>query len=248
MLTQRMSRAAVFSHLDVEQTRHMELLRVSHSDFTKALAGLRYGDADLGLPVEDDAKVIEGIASVEELWAPFDAKVRGMLDRDAVTPEDIAYVAETNTNLLFLCDNVVQQIVEVYGNKDVHIGHAVSINVAGRQRMLSQKMAKEAGLIAFGEDKEGVAATLNKTADLFDVSLSALITGLPTVTLPAPPPGVMMKLYEVEAVWADYQPIIRRVANMQEAADYELAAIAAQADPLLKKMNDAVTAYEQLVS
>ncbi len=49
------------------------------------------------------------------------------------------------------------------------------INLAGKQRMLTQKMSKEALFIAKGIDVEKNKESLKKTAELFDKTLKGLI-------------------------------------------------------------------------
>ena len=54
---------------------------------------------------------------------------------------------------------------------------ATAINVAGRQRMLSQKMAKEALGIVHGDRPIQAQEQLRQTRDLFERGLSGLIEG-----------------------------------------------------------------------
>ena len=56
-------------------------------------------------------------------------------------------------------------------------GDAVGVNISGRQRMLSQKMSKEALAISAGINEEANRASLGKTHALFQKSHSGLIKG-----------------------------------------------------------------------
>ncbi len=60
-------------------------------------------------------------------------------------------------------------------------GDAVIVNLAGKQRMLTQKMTKEALAVSRGLEKE---ENLKKTADLFDRTLKGLISGDAELNLP----------------------------------------------------------------
>ena len=63
--------------------------------------------------------------------------------------------------------------------------YAVTINLAGKQRMLSQKMAKEALLIGAGVKTNESAAALIKTVALFERTLAGLQRGDPELALVA---------------------------------------------------------------
>ncbi|MFQ6551503.1 type IV pili methyl-accepting chemotaxis transducer N-terminal domain-containing protein [Aestuariibius insulae] len=244
MLSQRMSRAVIYTHLGIEPEHHLTLLQSSYRDFDKALIGLREGDADLGVPAEESLAVRECLTAVDLTWIDFGTRMTQIMMNGSATAEDVRFVARSNEKLLMLSDKVVKEIVSVYSNRDVEPGRAVSIDVAGRQRMLSQKIAKEAGLSVFEDGSKDACARLTDAINLFDMSLSALINGLPTVTLPAPPAPVLSKLKEVETIWRDYRPIAERIAEMERASQDDLLTIALKSDPLLVTMHDAVQLYE----
>ncbi len=244
MLSQRMSRAVIYAHLGIEPEHHMEILQTSYQDFDKALVGLRAGDADLGLPSEASFAVRERLTAVELTWIDFGLRVAQVMTNGTSTAEDVAFIANHNEKLLLLSDKVVKELVATYSKTDVEPGRAVSIDVAGRQRMLSQKIAKEAGLAVFDTSNKEACERLNAAIDLFDVSLVALINGLPTVTLPAPPAPVLSKLKEAEAIWSDYRPVAQRVAKMETTSKDDLLTIALTSDPLLVTMHAAVELYE----
>ncbi|CAE7242807.1 unnamed protein product [Symbiodinium natans] len=59
----------------------------------------------------------------------------------------------------------------------------VTIDVAGRQRMLTQRMSKEFLLVSLGLDPEGNKARMMGSINLFNVSLNALINGNPDLNI-----------------------------------------------------------------
>ena len=97
---------------------------------------------------------------------------------------------------------------------------ALVINLAGRQRMLSQKMAKEALLCASssGEARTQVENRMTASIRVFEATLAALIRGGDApVTLdpggparPLPPQGgeVATQLRQVESHWTDYKGLV----------------------------------------
>ena len=115
----------------------------------------------------------------------------------------------------------------------------VVINMAGRQRMLTQKMTKEAMGVANGKIpfKE-----LEKTAALFDKTLNGLIQG--NEELPrCEDKEILAQLEKVENLWNPFYmriKMLKKDPNNQKALDYLLA----NNVTLLKEMNSAVKLFE----
>jgi signal transduction histidine kinase len=85
------------------------------------------------------------------------------------------------------------------------------INLAGRQRMFTQKMTKEVMFIANGFD---VREDMEKTQQLFERTLNGLIegdneSGLP----PAKTDEIRIQLQKVKGLWTKFKPEIIRAAN-----------------------------------
>lgn len=244
MLTQRMSRAATFMALDISAKRHLSILRQSHQEFGATLAALRDGDDTQGLPPEREDAVLAQLGTIDSYWAAFGTTLAEIIDRKTVTDPNIPTIATLNMNILTASDDLMKAMLQAYGNTAADPGIAVAINIAGRQRMLTQKSAKEAALIALGFEVGQNQLILSKTIELFDASLYALMQGLPTITLPPPPLNVREGLVEVQDLWSDYRSIVDQISRNGIASRYELVSIADQADPLLTAMNDVILMYE----
>ncbi len=133
---------------------------------------------------------------------------------------------------------------------------AVIVNLAGRQRMLSQKMTKEAlGVAKDAEDKDAYLVALGGTASLFDRTLNALLDGGKTtggggdpIILPATGDAEIRKqLAVVQGIWDPFHAAVKSVmTNPPGQADFvtSLKHIEANSIPLLKNMNKAVGMYE----
>lgn len=245
MLSQRMAKAAAFARLGIEPERHLKMMAGAHDLFDKTLKGLHHGDESQGLTPEPNAKVVEALNVVEGLWYGYGAAIKHSLDGGAVTEADMTQIARLNTPVLVTMNNAVKEFEVAYGDNSISLGLAIAINVSGRQRMLSQKMSKEVALCALGFNTKETQATLTNTIRLFDLSLTALIDGLPTVSIIKPPTqDVDDKLREVRAIWGSFKPVVDAVAESGAPTKAELAKVAAQNDPLLKTMNEAVFLYE----
>ena len=114
------------------------------------------------------------------------------------------------------------------------------INLAGKQRMLTQKMSKEALLVAKGIDAEANKANLQGTVTLFDKTLKGLVNGDADLGLPkTEDKAILAQLAKVQELWDAYKPIVANAdtsdAALKKAAELNL--------PLLKEMNKAVGMY-----
>ena len=122
----------------------------------------------------------------------------------------------------------------------------VVINIAGRQRMLSQKMTKEALLLQSADtDREQRKKALMATINLFDRSLSGLIEGNADMGLPpAQNPPIKEQLLEVKNLWSPFhQAALALTGDIQPDSDQfqkALEVITANNLTLLKEMNRAV--------
>lgn len=113
---------------------------------------------------------------------------------------------------------------------------ATDINVAGRQRMLSQRLAKEAMMVVQGVTSR---RTAEKTIVLFDVSLKNLMNGnrsagITGVTRPA----IRTQLEKVDRLWVRYKGDIEHYMDHPDRAG--LSTIHDEAPVVLREMNRAV--------
>lgn len=156
------------------------------------------------------------------------------------------------TSLLLLAVSVVMFAATVYIS-GLQKDDGLVINLAGRQRMLTQKMTKEM-LFALREMNQAGAvspsslANLKKTMKVFDVTLSGLLNGGEApITLdpagkkrliPAAAEPAAGQLREVKKLWTDFQKEMNKFVEKQ---DYSGVSFVRKNNvPLLKAMNKAV--------
>ncbi len=158
----------------------------------------------------------------------------------------------TVASLLLLAVSLVMFAATIYIS-GLQKDDGVVINLAGRQRMLTQKMTKEM-LIALREKAEqgsvsaGMKAQLQKTMEVFDLTLSSLIeSGSAPLTLdpsgvkrviPAASEPAAAQLRQVSAIWTDFQASLRKVLGGRNGV--AVKHILENNVPLLKTMNKAV--------
>lgn len=248
MLTQRMTKAACFVALDVEREMHSEMLRKSELDFDRALKALRDGDEELGvLGEETSARVLKGLASVEEKWVDFKAAVDEMFESGDFEGENAKTIFTRNVPLLKNMNEVVSLIEQSYANpNEMLLASAVAINVAGRQRMLSQKIGKEFCQIELGWRPKEVAETLKKTVALFEASNDALRNGFPAAGIvPPPTPEIKAALDALTEHWLSVKGLVERAENGEKLDAETLSFFAKENDAILREMHAIVGMYER---
>lgn len=110
------------------------------------------------------------------------------------------------------------------------------IDMAGRQRMLSQKIAKEAMLVAAEVEQ---MATLKKTMQLFERSHKAILEGDPELGVNGiQEPDVIKQMQHVGNLWTSYKALVER--HVRESSDQTLTQLQQQSPVILKEMNKAV--------
>jgi len=123
------------------------------------------------------------------------------------------------------------------------------INLAGRQRMLSQKAAKEAlGVLTetqVGNDASAMKSALDATLTVFETTLSALKDSGPApvtlepagpkAQLPEPSPEVKAQLLKVQKLWAPYKELLLGLRGADQTS-----LVMGQSVEVLKTMNAAV--------
>lgn len=120
-----------------------------------------------------------------------------------------------------------------------------TINLAGKQRMLTQKMSKEAILVALDINKAENLANLKSTHDLFDKTLKGLKDGDADLGLEATKkPKIKKQLGVVSGLWDEFKPSIQGIISSGSATKEQIADIASKNLKLLKEMNKAVKFYE----
>ncbi len=147
---------------------------------------------------------------------------------------------------VFLLLGLVNMLL-VFANDQKDLG--IIINLAGKQRMLTQKMSKEALLTFTEKNSSSTAETLAKTAALFDKTIKGLIRGDSELKLPpTTDKEILVQLEKVDSLWKDFKQSIDAVStNVQGSTiDKPLDFIKENNILLLTEMNTAVKMFEDL--
>ena len=250
MLTQKMSKEIVLIAMGHEVAANVKNLQGTSSLFDKTLKGLRDGSSDLQLPATSNKRILRQLDKVDAIWADFQPVVQAIIDQSSASGDQVAAVAQQNLPLL----KQMNKCVKLY-EKDASSaglssdpGLAVTINLSGKQRMLTQKMSKEFFLIAYGHDVADNKLNLQETYTLFDRTLKGLLDGDPSLDLPGTSDAnIRTQLTTVQGLWTKFQPSMAFGADPATSSIQtdKVSLVAATNVPLLKNMNKAVKMYEK---
>lgn len=120
---------------------------------------------------------------------------------------------------------------------------ALVINIAGRQRMLIQKMSKEAVEVVYKKD-EKQRSELKATVELFDGSLHDLMSGNEQLGIPATTDQeILEKLQNIKKLWDPFHQNIEVIINGQNDL-HSIDKISSSNIQLLNLADEAVKMYE----
>ena len=231
MLTQRMTKLALLISLNINKDKNQKSLM--------AFANL-YHDTLEGFKDKDNKEVDAQIVVIEKIWKPFFKNVKIVVEGKDKDGKALDYLIAKNGTLLKESNILVTNFEE--GNKSQNYMEKAMvsiINLAGRQRMLTQKMTKEKLLCVKGKSEN--SAKLDKTVKLFDDSLTTLIKGNTKQKISKPTnKKIKAQLAKVALIWKELKPIYEN----KKPTVQELAVVIKKNSVLLKEMNIMVQLVE----
>jgi len=187
-LTQQVAAAscAVTSGVDVDEA--YSVMEQATTNFDRYIVALRDGDEAMQIHgPEQNARISKDIEHVQQEWLAIHGAVDAVLaDRNDV---DAAHeIDDHNMQLLELTTVLSTDVSGRYADPyEVSARDALLIEIAGRQLMLTQRMAKDSCEIWSGYNSEAAKIDLAATMEVFERSLTALRFGLDAVgVIPAP--------------------------------------------------------------
>jgi len=187
-LTQQVAAAscAITSGVDVDEA--YSVLEQATTTFDRYLVALHDGDEAMQIHgPEENARISRDIEHVQQEWLEIRGAIEAVLaDRNNV---DAAHVIDDhNMKLLELTTILSTDISGRYSDPyEVSARDALLIEIAGRQLMLTQRMAKDSCEIWSGYHSEDAKIDLVATMEVFESSLTALRFGLGEVGVMAAP-------------------------------------------------------------
>lgn len=179
------------------------------------------------LEYASDKSLRDAVAAVEKSWLPFRELALGKPDRArAVT------LLKQSDEVLANAERLVQRIETAARARSGHL-----VNLAGRQRMLSQRIAKLYLAMAWKVPAPSLDTGFNEAMQQYDSALQTLSQA------PENTPGIATALRRVQAQWSFSQAGFRQHAEGR----YVPTVIMTTTETMLKQMNEVTTSYEQVM-
>ena len=233
MLSQKMTKEALAISSGTERA---ETLLKTAALFDKTLKGLVEGNKDLNLPATTDAGILAQLDVVSGIWTDMSVNLDGITNNAVELKEAITYINTNNVELL-------KEMNAIVGQMDKAGLSTNQVNLAGRQRMLIQKMAKEALLLTTGsESKDALIAT----SALFSKTHNGLLNGDKGLGLTSMKNvSVKKSLHAFERSWTPFYSNIKQLGEISTKVNASLVYVERHNLELLKEMNVAVGMYER---
>lgn len=240
MLTQQMSKLVLLISSNINKKENIAKLIEVSTLYNKTLNAFKEGDKDLGCMAVNQAEIKEQIVVVKKEWVPFYKHIQNIINEKDKDGRSLAYVIDNNEKLLVVSDALVKKFET--SNKSLNYldkARLHIVNIAGRERMLTQKMTKEKLLIIKGKSKNSIK--LKKTIKLFDTSLMALLKGNKELSVvKSSNKKIITQLNVVVKIWNRLKPLYEK----ENLNTKELALIINENPILLKEMNKMVKLAE----
>ena len=245
MLSQRIPSAACHLAEGVDNAGATQLLKSASDEFEKILTALEFGDESLNIiGQEERRKTLARIHDLRAQWEPMKVAAAQMAAGDT-SDEVLSVVLEQNMPVLNSAKLLVSEMVAQYSNPATMVqANSLLIDIAGRQRMLTQKMAKESCILASDLADNETKANLEATMQMFEVSLFALMNGMQEAGIKAPPSFQISEgLRHVSLEYAQAKPTLDSLLSGQKVSLDAEATKFKTLNTTMGKMNEVVQMY-----
>ncbi len=247
--SQKMARLScfIFGGVDAEPLK-LELAQ-ARADFDRYSRALIDGDAELGLKAERSERVRRAVRDVRESWPMLGHHIGRVAEGAAVDAAWMAQIDLFSVTLLQDANDLSTRIANVYGEsfQDVPLILALTVEMAGRQIMRTEKAGKEACLIGTGVNPVDNRANLEQSVTLFSATLDALINGYPGLIMAAPNEEIRAKLEQVRETWAVSEALLTTLYQGGEITGDDRYVVGRGLAGVAGQMADIAALYETLL-
>lgn len=247
MLSQRIPAATCNLNAGVEPGASRALQKSAITEFKRILTALEFGDRELGiLGVEKRSRTLKAIKEVHRSFDPLHLAANTAQDG---VPSAIAVkmTAGYSSKVLESAKRLVAEVSTEYSMPASLLqADAVTLDIAGRQRMLTQKMSNEICQILSQVNVSASRAALIETIRLFEVTHDALRHGESVIGIkPAPTPEIEQGLDQVKAEWTSIKSYIDVVVAGSELSQRDRASVFNGLNQTMADMNRVVRLYSK---
>ena len=221
MLTQRMTKLALLIDADIKIKQNTKKLTKATLAYAKNLDTLK----------SNNQKITEQLQIIQKLWKPFQENIENIIQKKE-RKKSITYLMKHNEELL----NNSNMLVTLYAKSNSSLNYLDQaklyiVNLAGRQRMLLEKMSKEK-ILLLNQHTE-YDNKLRKSIDTFELALLQLRMGDSKKVPNVSNPKLIEKLNVIEPIWSKLKPLYGK----KDLNKKELSTLVRQSSLLLLESN-----------
>ncbi len=248
MLTQKMSKESLLIYRGVDTKISAQKLKKSYTLFDKTLNGLLNGDNDLNLVPSNSKDVEAKLKEVQALWLPFKKRVEAIASLGAKNSKDFSYIDKHNLELLKSMNQAVTLYTKLGSKGSSKLKMANDINLAGKQRMLTQMISKDLLLYQAGINPKRAKESLNNATELFEKTLIGLENGNKDLNLVGTKlPKIVHWLVLAKRSWLEVKPLIAKAIKDKKNTELTKEVIS-KLDRVKYNMNKAVELYAKSIN
>ena len=210
----------------------------------RIVRALERGDPALGISSpEQNNDILDLLADTKNDWTDIDVMAQKILN-GATSEAELADLEGQIQSFTQMSQRLVSAISNQYTDTNsLHLSEAIRLQVAGRQRMLSQKISHQACTIQ-RTNAQSAREDMTKTIELFELSAQALRNGMPEVGLIATTdPSLVAALDRVDQIWSELKwPLL----GLENGATWDITTLNRmylRLNELTHEMDKAVVAY-----
>jgi hypothetical protein len=242
MLSQKMMKELVLIKLGVNVDENKSSIAETITLFESSMQDLVRGNGPKSI-LPPSAKVESSLKDAQGLATRLIGDINKALKGD---PMNYTEINEQAIVVLNAMNKIVENYVDIARSQGIKSIGGQVVNVAGRQRMLTQRVSKALFLMALGGDTSLVKHELKQAKMLFTQSHNALLNGNALMEIPkTTQPEIIAKLREVDALWDTYSVILDDSIKLEKVTSEKVKEAAELNPKILRLMNEAVTLYEK---
>ncbi len=248
MLNEMIVKALCLIDQRVNRGAYRNQLAVAQFAYQETLLHLTEGSEELKLAPEGRQELRKAIEDLKSEWVKYAAVLNGWSVARWGKKLFAVKVYEVNEALADRLQKVNDLYREVFEKERVIGPTALTgILLAGRQRMLTQKMTKELCQLVQGYNVEETKKQLKESLALFAQTTETLSKGDPKIGLTGEPPGMALELIgNSKSIFASVEPILAAAAAGTSSIREDLSLVAGANDKALHSWVKTTAIYELL--
>lgn len=246
-LSERITAAACNLSAGIATTEAQAVVKISTNHFSRINKALLVGNRGFGILGEETRpRTLQAISDLNAKWEPLQ-EMANATQANANNDSYIQSLANQSNPVQVEAKILVSEITGQYADP-VALLHAdaLLLEIAGRQRMLANRMSKNVCLIASDVNDAEATQELSDTIAMFDASLSALQNGMESVGLrPPPTQQIADGLGVVADEWSTMRPVLDATLAGADLTDDIRAQVFLAFLGMEARMNNVVNQYQK---